>query len=75
LVDNYGMELTIKDAVKWIRERRGLKQEDLAKKAGIGVDGRSRHLGLFVDEEEAALAYNKAAVERFGDFARINEIT
>ena len=32
------------------------------------------HLGFYLDPKEAAIAYNKAAKEYFGDFARINEI-
>lgn len=36
--------------------------------------GRQRHLGLFSNELEAALAYNSAAIKAFGEFARINVI-
>jgi hypothetical protein len=33
------------------------------------------HLGVFVDETEAARAYNTAAIEHFGaDFARLNAV-
>lgn len=37
--------------------------------AQIGVDGRSRHLGYFYSEIEAAYAYDTEARLRFGEFA------
>lgn len=43
-------------------------------RASIRVDGKQRHLGEFVSEEDAALAYNKAALEIRGEHARLNII-
>ena len=42
--------------------------------AGIKLDGYSIHLGLFVEEKDAALAYNLKAVELFKTFAVLNKI-
>ena len=41
----------------------------------INVCGRKHYLGRFVGEKEAACAYNRAARQYFGAFARLNEIT
>jgi hypothetical protein len=42
-------------------------------RATISKEKRSRALGYFYDEKDAAKAYNKAALELFGEFASINE--
>jgi len=40
--------------------------------ARIRIDGKKTHLGFFADEEEAARAYNIAALNHHGEYARIN---
>jgi ribosomal protein S18 len=54
---------------------RGVSFDKSGKKwrASIEVDGLSINLGLFNSESEAALAYNKAAREHFGDLAYQNQ--
>lgn len=40
--------------------------------AAVKVNGRNFYLGLFHDPWDAACAYNRAAQEAFGEFARLN---
>ena len=39
---------------------------------GIGLNGKSVHLGRFELEIDAARSYNEAALQRSGEFARLN---
>lgn len=41
-------------------------------RADLIVNGRKRHLGYFQNKEDAARAYDRAAVEAFGEHARVN---
>lgn len=43
-------------------------------KAYIKINRKQIHLGYFKDEQEAARAYNRAAVEIFGEYAQLNEV-
>ena len=40
--------------------------------AVIDIDQKTRHIGFFVDETEAAKAYDRKAKEHFGEFAYLN---
>lgn len=53
----------------------GLKGVSLIRgrwRARIYLDGAQCHLGYFPTPEEAALAYDAAAIKHFGEFARLN---
>lgn len=50
-------------------------KRDCMWRSQIFVNGKTIYLGPYHNEEEAALAYNKAALEHFGEFAKINDIT
>ncbi len=43
-------------------------------KASIMISGKNKYLGYFVNEREAAQAYNAAAVLHYKEFARLNDV-
>lgn len=43
-------------------------------KAHIRINSKLIYLGLFITKEEAALVYNKASKEYFGEYAKLNEV-
>jgi len=43
-------------------------------RAYIATSDKQTHLGSFATEGEAAYAYNLAAIERFGAFAKLNDV-
>ena len=53
-------------------DRHGLRQKRYI--ARIGVERRSIYLGIYETAEEAARAYNTAAVKYFGEFAHLNDL-
>jgi hypothetical protein len=79
LTDNSGNQA---NATGGLRSRSGSSQyrgvtwdRDRSKwMAAIKVRGVRRHLGRFMDEASAARAWNRAALEAWGDMARLNII-
>lgn len=43
-------------------------------RAQICIDQTFRHLGMFTNQEDAAHAYNRAAVELHGEYACLNDV-
>ncbi len=42
--------------------------------ASICVNKKSKYLGVYTNEAEAAIAYNNAAKDIFGEFAKLNKV-
>lgn len=51
---------------------RGVTKDKYGWIARIGINGKRVYLGWFMDKEEAAMAYDKAAKKQYGNFAKLN---
>jgi len=82
-LDNRRANLRLCTPSENMRNRRGNCGRDLPKgvtyqrhcnkyKASIGCEGVPKHIGYYDDPIEAAKAYDRKAVELFGEFARLN---
>ena len=50
-----------------------IKRANKPWRARIKVNGKYKYLGSYTSEKDAAIVYNKAALEYFGEFACLNE--
>lgn len=61
---------------KYTSKYKGVSWEPRVKKwrSTITFNYKQKHIGTFNSEIEAAQAYNKTAMELFGDFCKLNEV-
>jgi len=51
---------------------KGVRKRERRFEAQIRVDGKDLYLGMYATPEEAARAYDNAAVKYFGEFSKVN---
>ncbi len=51
---------------------KGVSKSRNKHRAYINNNGKAIHIGVFYNEKEAAIAYDKKAIELFGEFAKTN---
>lgn len=54
---------------------RGVKQVGSRWMAYITIDGKQKYLGMFPTAPQAARAYNQSAIQIFGEFACLNQMS
>lgn len=67
-----GLMSTNRSGYKGVTRVRGLDKDRPKWKAAITVEGRKMALGTFEKPEDAAWAYDVAALKHFGEFANLN---
>lgn len=63
-------KVSIYKGVSWISNKKRIKRW----RSYISFKGKHYFIGLFKEEKDAALAYNKKAIELHGNFAKLNII-